>query len=129
MTDNAPNSTLTARQEKAVIALLHADSVRQAAEAAEVPERSLYRWLKEPAFDTAYRDARRQSVGQAVARLQQSSGDAVIVLRNIMNDAGKPASVRVAAASKVLDLALKAVELEDLAARLEALEAVYAQKL
>jgi hypothetical protein len=37
--------------------------------------------------------------------------------------------VRVSAARCVLELAIKAVELDDLAARLEALERAYAEKL
>jgi hypothetical protein len=42
---------------------------------------------------------------------------------------GNPAAVRLAAASKVLDLAIKSVELEDVMSRLEALEKAYEQKL
>jgi hypothetical protein len=37
--------------------------------------------------------------------------------------------VRLTAASKVLDLAIKSVEIDDLAARLEALERAHEQKL
>jgi hypothetical protein len=44
------------------------------------------------------------------------------------NETTKPV-VRVSAARTVLELAIKAVEIDDLQARLEALERLYAEKL
>jgi hypothetical protein len=49
--------------------------------------RTLYRWLKEPAFDAAYRKARRDSFGQTIARLQQGSPAAAALLLKIVVDA------------------------------------------
>ena len=43
-------------------------------------------------------------------------------LRSVMQDAEAPASARVSAAKTVLETAIKAVELEDLEARIVALE-------
>jgi hypothetical protein len=128
MTDSHADDKLTPAQHKAVSALLTEPSVRKAAEAAGVQERRLYRWLKEPDFADAYRTARREATQQAIARLQQASGAAVSVLLTIMARDTTAPPVRLAAASKVLDLAIKSVELEDLQARLEALEKLYAAK-
>ena len=44
------------------------------------------------------------------------------VLETVMNDGDEKGATRVAAARTVLETAIKAVELEDLAARLDALE-------
>ena len=83
----------------------------------------MFLWLKEPQFSETYRNARRDATSQAIARLQQNSSDAVTVLVDIMKDATAPKTIRVTAASKVLDIAIKSVEIDELAARLDALEA------
>ena len=115
-------ASLTPKQEKAITALLAQPTIEAAAAALGVNPASIHRWLGDPAFVEAYRTARRDAVGQAVARLQQVSGAAVAVLVQVMADKRTAGSTRVAAASKVLDYAFRAVELEDLAARIEALE-------
>ena len=51
------------------------------------------------------------------------------VLLTVMARENSPAHARIAAASKVLDLAIRAVELEDLEQRIKALEQAYEQKL
>lgn len=118
----AINEELTERQDRAIAALLSEPTIKAAAEKARVGERTLHTWLLEPAFDGAYRKARREAVRQAIARLQQTSSDAVQVLISIMNDTTKHPSSRIAAASKVLDLAIRAIEIDDLEARIAALE-------
>jgi hypothetical protein len=35
---------------------------------------TLLRWMKEPEFDVAYREAKRKAFCQSIARLQQSNG-------------------------------------------------------
>ena len=59
---------------------------------------------------------------QATARLQQASSDAVTALQSVMNDTEAPAPARVNAAKAVLELAVKAIEVEDLEARVQELE-------
>jgi hypothetical protein len=110
------------KKEEAIVALLSQRSVEEAARSVNVPARTLYRWFKEPEFNAAYRDARRAAFSQSVARLQQMSAAAVSTLGKIMVDASAPAASRVRAAHSVLDHAAKAIELEDLEARLAALE-------
>jgi hypothetical protein len=92
-----------------------------------IPEKTIYNWLKNNAFEAAYREARRAAVQQATARLQYASSAAVAVLCQLMAS-GNPAAVRLGAASKVLDTAFKAIELDDIAARLAALEERHAEK-
>ena len=73
-------------------------------------------------FQAAYRQARREAFGQATARLQQASGAAVSTLLKVMIDQSTPASTKVRAADCVLDRAGKAIEIEDIEARVVALE-------
>lgn len=120
---------LSAKQDKAIAALLSEPTIAAAADKLGVNDRQIYRWLEESEFVAAYRAARREAVGQAIARLQQTSSHAVTVLLSLMADRKTPATVRLNAASKVLEFAVKAIELDDIQARLEALEQANAQKL
>ncbi len=110
------------KQEEAIAALLTHRSVEEAAKAAGIGTRTLLRWLQNPEFQTAYREARRAAFGQSIARLQQASTAAVSTLMKIMVDSNAPASVRVRAADSVLDHAKHAIEIEDVEVRVRALE-------
>jgi len=108
------------KEEQAIAALLAEPTIAAAAARAGIGESTLLRWLAEPAFRDRYRAARRDVVEAAIGRLQQASTAAVDALaRNL--SCGIPA-VEVGAAKAVLDQAVKAVELLDLAERVERLE-------
>ena len=110
------------KKEAAVVALLSQRSVEDAARVSGVSARTLYRWIQEPDFSAAYRSARRAAFSQSVARLQQMSTAAVSTLGKIMVDPNAPAASRVRAADSVLSQAAKAIELDDLEARISELE-------
>lgn len=110
------------KKEEAIVALLSQRSIEDAARACNTPPRTLYRWLKEPEFDAAYRAARRTAYGQSIARLQQASTAATTTLLEVMNDPKTSGSTRVRAAESVLTHAAKSIELEDLQARISDLE-------
>jgi hypothetical protein len=78
--------------------------------------------MKVPEFDQAYREARRDAFRQSVARLQQASGAAVTTLLKIMVDGSAPASTKLRAADIVLAHTSRAIEIEDVEARVAALE-------
>jgi hypothetical protein len=120
MTDFDGN--LGRKKEEAIVALLSTRSVEEAARACNTPPRTLYRWLKDPEFDRAYRAARRQAFGQSTARLQYGASAAASTLLKVMLDPGTPASTKVRAAECVLSHAAKAIEIEDIDARVAALE-------
>jgi hypothetical protein len=108
------------RQEAAIAALLSEPTVEAAAKKAKVGYRTLRVWLKDPAFNREYREARRQIVEEAVSRLQQTTLMAVLTLyRNLT--CGNPGT-EVRAAQVILEQSVKAVELMDLEQRVEELE-------
>lgn len=120
---------LTKGQEDALIALITEPSVSAAAAKANIGERTVHRWLREDeAFLAEYRRVRREAFTQAVGLTQRSSTAAVATLLRIMHDPKATWSSRVSAATHVLKFAREGIELDDLAARVEALEANVAER-
>lgn len=108
--------------EAAIAALLTQRNVEEAAKAAGISTPTLLRWMKEPEFQAAYREARRTAYSQAVAKLQQGATAAATTLLKVMLDQGTPASVRVRAAECIMNHSAKAIEIEDVEARVSILE-------
>jgi hypothetical protein len=102
--------------------LLSQPNQETAARSIGVSAKTLQRWLKEPSFQEAYADARRAAFGQCLARLQQASSAAVLTLLRIMYDLNAPPATRVRAANDVLNLAIRAMEVEDVGERVTKLE-------
>jgi len=115
------------KKEDAIVALLTTRTVEEAARAVGVSTKTLLRWMKEPEFDTAYRAAKRAAFGQSIARLHQLASAAVTTLGKVMLEPGTPPATRVRAADSILDHTTKAIETEEIEARVAALE-VAAQK-
>jgi hypothetical protein len=113
---------LTPKKETAIIALLTARSIEEAARTSNVALRTLHRWLKEPEFDAAYRRAKRATFGQAIARLHQGTSAAAATVLKLMVDPAVPASTRLRAADCVLTHAKNAIEIEEIEAPVAALE-------
>lgn len=110
------------KMEIAVIALLTEQTVGKAAEKAGVSDKTMFRWMQDSDFQDMFREAKRQAVGQAISRLQQATTLAVDTLMGVMTNKRSPAMAKVLAAKATLEMAMKAVELEDLEARIAALE-------
>ena len=110
------------KMEDAIAALLTHRNVEDAASAVQISTKTLLRWMRDPEFDRAYRAARRATFGQTVGRLQQAAPAAATTLLKMLVDTNVPASVRVRAAECIMNHAIKAIELEDIEARLTELE-------
>jgi hypothetical protein len=110
------------KAEQAIAALLARPSLEDAARVAGVAEKTLRRWIREPEFNALYLQARRESVRQAIARIQQATGAAGATILKLMTDVNVPAAVRLRAAECVFGLAVKGIELEDIEARVSELE-------
>jgi hypothetical protein len=109
-----PKHSRKAKWDRAILALLQGDTREKAAEAADVDPATLYRWQKNPQFQAALMEARREAFGRATGRLQQASNTAVDTLIRILNDAEAPVTGVVQAAKCVLDQSRKGLELDDL---------------
>jgi RES domain-containing protein len=113
---------LSRLQETAISALLTAPSVPEAAKMVGVGERTLWRWMRLPGFKEAYQAARRELVRHAIVTVQGVMSQAVKTLVEIMENSDSPASARVSSAKTILELGVRAVEMEDLEARISKLE-------
>jgi len=116
------------KKEAAIVALLSQRNIEEAAKSISVVPNTLLRWMKEPEFDAAYREARRSAFGQSISRLQQASSAAVTTVLRLMVDPNAPASTRLRAAEIVLDKTARAIELQDLDLRLSELERTAEQR-
>ena len=121
MKSNKSHTPSENRVSRAIVALLENPSVEKAAAAINVSPVTMWRWMQQTDFQARLRLARRRAYSQCVGRLQQASS-AVGTLPRIMTDLAVPAGSRVRAADSVLDHAARAIEIDDLDARISDLE-------
>ncbi len=113
-----PNSShfgaeLPPMQQKLIAAMLVESSYEQAAQKAGVSKSTLYRWLSQPEFQEAYKQARRNLVGFAVGRLQTATGLAVDTLVGMLAPHQKSHD-RIRAATSLLEYAFRGLQEADL---------------
>jgi hypothetical protein len=92
---------VTRKMEQLIANLLTEPTYALAAEKTGISEPTLYRWLRLPAFQRAYRDARRRVVDVAVSRLCGLTEKAVAALEKNLKCGVPGAEIRAAVA--VLD--------------------------
>lgn len=113
---------LTPRQLRAINALLVASDKRAAAELANVGYRSIIRWLEDPSFLTALRQAEGRLLGDSVRVLVTDMQTNQQTIRAIRDNPGNPASVRLRAAIAIDDSLKSWRDLQNLETRIAALE-------
>jgi len=113
-------------REVAIGALLTNPTHEGAARAAGVSESTLARWLREPVFAAAVREARRRALEQALGALSAATAEAVETLHAMLGAEGE--AVRVRAAVAILEHALRGAEVTDLEERIAALESALEAK-
>jgi hypothetical protein len=111
---------LSRQQEKAIAALLTAPSIRQAATATGVTEKTLRAWLGDADFQAAYRRERRKIIEHAIGHLQGRLRKAVRCLERNLS-CGKP-NVEIEAAKALIGSCLKGVEMSELLEKIAEME-------
>lgn len=106
----------------AVAAILAHPRLEDAAAALGISTRSLRRWRALPAFRSAMDVERRAMVARATDSLRLAGDAAVQTLRAILADPEVPAAVKVQACGCILGHLFRAVEIDDVVRRLDALE-------
>jgi len=120
------NRTLSPKQRRTVAALLTEPDTTAAAKAAGVSRDTLYRWLAEPAFQAALRDAEASAIAAVSRSLVRLAERAAATLDGAMTDPAAASSTKVRAADIVLARLLQVRELVALETRVAELEARYA---
>jgi hypothetical protein len=110
-------SKLSHKKEEAIAALVQR-SIPEAAKVVGISPKTLRRWLKVPEFQDAYREARSEPLIQTLARMQQNTGAACIVMLKIIADPKESSAIKLKAAAYILNYSLKGLELD----KLESLE-------
>jgi hypothetical protein len=132
MTQNDTDKNLTSRQLKALEAIMSEPTIQAAAMRTGVERKTLYRWLDEPAFADALREARSQAFERTMSALAAAAEKAVEVLREFLDkeeSSAKPgASVRIRAVRVALDSMLRTRDLIEVEERLKKLEEVLLQQ-
>jgi len=116
----AKNGRLSGKRERAAVALAAGRSVRAAARAVGVGERTLHRWRGDPAFQDHVRELQAEMLHCSVGRLSKAMPEAATKLRKLL--ASDSEKVQLAAAAKLLENGLKLREQLDLAERVQVLE-------
>jgi hypothetical protein len=115
--------SVSRKQETAITNLLSHGTLKASAAASGVAESTLRRWLKEPSFQAAHKEAKRELLDGTINRLRLIGAAGVRALHDVAVDRKSPAGARVGAGKAIIELMLRAVEVQDLAERLDALEA------
>jgi hypothetical protein len=111
---------LDEKRELAISALLTERTHVLAAAKAGVSPATLTRWLAQPDFRLAYRQARRAVVEGTIASLQRAGTEAAETLQASLSCADD--AIRVRAAALILEHGFRGLEVLDLAERVEELE-------
>ena len=125
MSDNIRETVqkLSAKQYRALEALLSGATKSDAATTAGVDPRTLNRWINENVlFWNTLQDESRKTVFDATRRLTAAMQSAVSVMMEVMEDGDAPAAVRLRAAQVVTETAVRLIETNDVLRRLDELE-------
>lgn len=129
MAENGNPFAISGRQSKAIAALLSSKNVPEAAAAVGLGERTLYRYLSDPAFRLALSNAEAEAIDNATRRLVTLTDLAIDTIAEVLSDSASSAGVKIRAAGQVLDYLLKLRELRNIEQRLLILEAAsYAEQ-
>ena len=125
----AHNGTLSARQQRFLAVLLTSPTVRAAAEAAGISERTGWRYLADAEVKRALSQALDSELAHATRRAVTAMTGALETLEGIHRDPGAPTGARVSAARAILDVGPKLREALDLAERVARLEGQFREGL
>lgn len=105
---------LSGKQVKALQALLEYPTLKQAAKAAGVHERTIRKYLDDPEFQDAYAKECRKLIGAATRKMQIALAPAIQTLVDITSDEREAPQVRVNAARTLLEYGLRMTEITDI---------------
>lgn len=118
--DISGSRELTDRQKKAMPFIVAAGTVEAACRKAHIARETYYTWLADPLFKAELKRCRDEILDQAFETLKQKTVEAANTLVALLKSESD--NVRRQAANDIMDHVLKAKEVCDIEARLNALE-------
>ena len=109
-------------RDAAITALIAYPTIRDAASACGISEKTLHAWLNEADFAKQVKQAQETITRETIGRVLFSVGTAIDTLEEIMKDRANNASPRVSAARAILDHSLRVYELQTVQERRDDLE-------
>ena len=109
-------------KSKAIIALISSPTIKGAAIACGVSEKTMHAWLNDNVFFQAYREAQARVMEATMSQTINATTQAIQTLVDIMTNESAGAGARVTAAKAILDVASKTYETETVIKRLDLLE-------
>lgn len=116
------NSELSVKQEQFIAALIAGHTIIVAASVAGVSERTAHNWLKQPAFNQAYKAAKASVYDEALEGLRDYTKGAIDTIKSIMDSVEVDPAVRLRAAHIVLTQGIQVHKIEQLAAEIDELK-------
>lgn len=110
------------KAELIIASLLVSPTIRKASENLNIPESTIYKYLKNPEFKTRYNEAKSNLLNQSSSYLQSKISEAISNIIDVMNDVNTAHQVRLNASKAVLDYAMKLNEQTNILCRIEELE-------
>jgi hypothetical protein len=110
------------KKEEAIVALLTQRNIEEAAKSIGIAPNTLMRWMKEPEFEKSYRQARRAAFGQSIAKLHRCQVRRFRRWARSWSILERHRPTKVRAAEAIITHGAKAIELEDIEARVSELE-------
>ena len=113
---------LKGKQNKFLIAMLEEPTTDEAIESANIHRGTAYKYLRDPVFKEALREARKDLVMMVTQKLSTAGEKAVHTLLEVIEDEEAPATSRVSASRTVLEYMYRSYENDELLERIEKLE-------
>ncbi|GHV22459.1 hypothetical protein FACS189494_09320 [Spirochaetia bacterium] len=94
------------KRNEALAALVATNSITEAAGLAGITRKTLYNYLhNDTAFVIAYRNIKREQLRDTADKMREAADKAANYITGLLDDADAPAQVKLAAATKILELA------------------------
>jgi transposase-like protein len=118
---NPSNQPPNAKKSRAAAALASGSTVKAAAKEAGVHQRTVFVWLRDPAFKAAVNKIRARLVDRTLGKLSAAATKSVTALEALLDN--PDGNIQARAATGILDRLVAYREHTDLVARLDELEA------
>lgn len=122
-TQNLTDKKITGKQRTAISVILQAPSIVEGCRKAGISRETWYAWLKNPAVKEEWERQRGAAIDEALHTLKASLGDAVDTLTALLKAEGALGEgTRLKASLAILESVFKVREMEEIEARLSAIE-------